>query len=64
MSLVELLTERGLTLALAESCTAGLVSDALALIPGASKVFWGGFVTYTVAAKAAMLGIAPSLIES
>jgi PncC family amidohydrolase len=47
----------GLTLAAAESCTAGLVADLLARVPGASRVFWGSLVTYTGAAKVRMLGL-------
>ncbi|MDR0486850.1 MAG: nicotinamide-nucleotide amidohydrolase family protein [Treponema sp.] len=45
------------TLALAESCTAGLVSALLARVPGASSVLWGSFVCYTREAKAGMLDI-------
>ena len=45
------------TLALAESCTAGLISELLASVPGASNVLWGSFVCYTQAAKISMLGI-------
>jgi PncC family amidohydrolase len=49
--------------ALAESCTAGLAAAEIASVPGASKVFWGGFVTYSIEAKTAMLGIDRTLIE-
>jgi PncC family amidohydrolase len=56
-------TGLGLTLALAESCTAGLASSLLVEIPGASKVLWGSFITYTVQAKAVLLGIDPALIQ-
>jgi PncC family amidohydrolase len=45
------------TLALAESCTAGLVSGFLASVPGASDVLWGSFVCYSQSAKISMLGI-------
>ncbi|MCL1814628.1 MAG: CinA family protein [Treponema sp.] len=55
--LVRLLTERSLYLAAAESCTAGLVADALVQIPGASGCFWGSFVCYTPQAKIQMLGL-------
>ncbi len=47
----------------AESCTAGLVSDAIVQIPGASQVFWGSFITYSTDAKVKSLGIDPQLIE-
>ena len=57
--LIKQLRERGGALALAESCTAGLVSDLLARIPGASQVFWGSFVCYTAQAKSAMLDLDP-----
>ncbi|MDR2394310.1 MAG: nicotinamide-nucleotide amidohydrolase family protein [Treponema sp.] len=51
------------TLVLAESCTAGLVADLLAQVPGASQVFWGAYVSYTVAAKIAMLGVDEGIIR-
>jgi PncC family amidohydrolase len=52
-----------LMLAVAESCTAGLVADSIACVPGASNVFWGSFVTYRIEAKVAMLGIDPALLD-
>ena len=55
--LVETLAARGKTMAAAESCTAGLVADRIAAVPGASRVFWGSFVTYMTDAKAVMLGL-------
>ena len=55
--LVEKLKSLSLTLALAESCTAGLVSGFLANISGASAVLWGSFVCYTREAKISMLGL-------
>ncbi|MDR2521792.1 MAG: nicotinamide-nucleotide amidohydrolase family protein [Spirochaetaceae bacterium] len=60
--LVRKLGERGETLALAESCTAGLAAAEIAAIPGASAVLWGAYVTYTAAAKTAMLAVPPALI--
>lgn len=48
---------RGATFATAESCTGGMVSAALTAIAGASDVFECGFVTYSNAAKQAMLGV-------
>jgi PncC family amidohydrolase len=56
-SLVQKLKSLSQTLALAESCTAGLVSSLLAGIPGASEVLWGSFVCYTPEAKVSMLGL-------
>lgn len=52
----------GRMVAAAESCTGGLIAGAVTDIPGSSKVFDRGFVTYTNVAKSEMLGVPPSLI--
>ena len=57
-----LLRERGLRLALAESCTGGLAAARLTSVPGASHFLERGFVTYSNAAKSELLGVAPGLI--
>lgn len=54
----------GRTIALAESCTGGLVAAALTEVPGASAVFERGFVTYTNDAKMESLGVASDIIET
>ena len=54
----------GLRIAVAESCTGGLVSAALTEIPGCSEVFLAGFVTYANEAKMNMLGIASDVLET
>ncbi|HEY7515125.1 MAG TPA: competence/damage-inducible protein A, partial [Vicinamibacteria bacterium] len=59
----DLLKERGLTLALAESCTGGLLSARLTSVPGSSAFLDRGFVTYSNRAKVEMLGVEASLIE-
>ena len=59
-SVVELLHKarhRGLLIATAESCTGGMVAAALTDVAGSSDVFDRGFVTYSNAAKIAMLGV-------
>jgi PncC family amidohydrolase len=61
--LVRRLAELGKTAAAAESCTAGLAADLIAQVPGASGVFWGSFVTYSVDAKARMLDVDRALIQ-
>jgi nicotinamide-nucleotide amidase len=55
---------RGLKLAVAESCTGGLLAAALTEIPGSSDVLDCGFVTYSNAAKQAMLGVPASVLET
>ena len=54
---------QGLRLAVAESCTGGLMAARLSERPGASGYLVGGLVTYSDAAKADMLGVDPSAIE-
>lgn len=54
--------QAGVMIATAESCTGGLVAAALTAIPGSSDVVDRGFVTYSNAAKTAMLGVPASLI--
>lgn len=54
---VELLLERGLTVATAESCTGGLVAKKLTEIPGASACFHCGVVTYSNEEKQKLLGV-------
>ena len=55
---------RNWRIATAESCTGGLVSAALTGIPGSSEVFECGYVTYSNAAKTAMLGVQAGLITA
>lgn len=50
--------------ALAESCTGGLVTAALTEIPGSSKVLDRGFVTYSNEAKFELLGVSNEIIET
>ncbi|ATE67342.1 CinA family protein [Rhizorhabdus dicambivorans] len=54
----------GRKIAVAESCTAGLVSAALTEIPGSSDVFGQGFVTYSNEAKVSMIGVSVEMIET
>ena len=53
----------GLTIATAESCTAGMIAAALTDIAGSSAVFERGFVTYSNAAKTQMLDVDPKLFD-
>lgn len=54
----------GRTIALAESCTGGLVSAALTEIPGSSEVFERGFVTYSNEAKMEAIGVNQDILET
>jgi nicotinamide-nucleotide amidase len=59
----DLLRGRGETVSVAESCTGGLVAERLTSVPGASDYFLGGFLTYTDAIKARLLGVAEELLR-
>jgi nicotinamide-nucleotide amidase len=63
-SLLDLCRMRKLTIATAESCTGGMVAAALTDIPGSSDVIDRGFVTYSNAAKHAMLGVDTATIDA
>lgn len=54
----------GRRLAIAESCTGGLVSAALTEIPGSSDVFEAGYVTYSNAAKVMDLKVSEEVVET
>jgi len=56
-TVIEKLKALSHTLALAESCTCGLIASYLAETSGASSVLWGSFVTYTKEAKISMLDL-------
>jgi len=61
--ILQVLTERKQTLAVAESCTGGCLSNRLTDIPGASAVFVAGLVTYSNAAKQEFLGVRTATLE-
>lgn len=61
--LVRVLTRRGETLALAESCTGGLLAHKITNVPRASKVLLGGFVTYSNEEKIRALGVSAATVE-
>jgi nicotinamide-nucleotide amidase len=59
-----LLRARGLTIALAESCTGGLIAHRLTNVAGSSDYLLGGVVSYSNAAKEKILGVQPGTLES
>ena len=60
---VALLREKGLRLAVAESCSGGLLGSVLTDIPGASEVFTGGIIAYDNEVKMRLLGVPASDLE-
>ena len=67
MSAAELLAKAraaGVTIATAESCTAGLIAGAITEVAGSSDIFDRGFVTYTNTAKQDMLGVSAATLDA
>lgn len=62
-TVVAALKERGETVAVAESITAGGLGHALTYTPGASTVFLGGIIAYSNEVKSEFLGVDSALIE-
>jgi nicotinamide-nucleotide amidase len=61
--LTELLISKNMSIAVAESCTGGLLSSSLTSIPGASSYFNCGFITYSNESKIKMLNVDSQTIE-
>jgi nicotinamide-nucleotide amidase len=61
---VEANRQAGRRVAVAESCTGGLVSAAITEIPGASEMFEAAFITYSNAAKIGQLKVSEELVET
>jgi nicotinamide-nucleotide amidase len=59
----QLLRARGATLAVAESCTGGMIAERITSVPGSSDYFSGGYIVYSNRIKENLLGIDPALIE-
>jgi nicotinamide-nucleotide amidase len=61
--IVRLLSARKKTLALAESCTGGFITNGITNVPGASEIFPGGIVAYSNGAKEKFLGVQKKSLE-
>lgn len=61
---IDLLRKMGLTVAIAESCTGGLISKLITDIPGSSDVFSGGIVSYSNEVKAGLLGVSETTLST
>ena len=62
--IVRILTLRGQKLCVAESLTGGLMSDSIVKVPGASKVFLGGVVSYDEHIKEKVLGVQAQTLQA
>lgn len=60
---LRMLAESGQKLAVAESCTGGLLSDLLTAVPGSSQSFLGGVICYSSALKHKLLGVPMEMLE-
>jgi nicotinamide-nucleotide amidase len=61
---VRLLTEKGNTLSVAESCTGGMLSSDIVSIPGSSKIFKGSIVAYDNSIKESLLGVSKETLQN
>ena len=63
LRVIEIFREKGLSLALAESCTGGMIAETITNVAGASDIFYGSAVTYVNSAKEHILGVAHETLE-
>lgn len=61
--ILEKLAQNGETLSVAESCTGGMLSHLITAVPGASKVFYGGIISYDNSVKENVLGVEKNVLE-
>ena len=63
VSTAQLLIREGVSVSTAESCTGGMIAHKFTCVPGASKSYKGGFVTYSNELKIKVLGVSPDSIK-
>jgi PncC family amidohydrolase len=61
--LAELLCQKGLTIAVAESCTGGLLASRITDVPGASRYFLGGIIAYNNEVKTRLLRVQEAMLN-
>ena len=59
----EILSTKGLSVAVAESCTGGMIGTAITSVPGSSVYFRGGIIAYQNDVKVSLLGVSPELLR-
>lgn len=62
-NLSDLLINKSLTIATAESCTGGLIGHIITSTPGSSTYFMGGIISYSNQAKCDLLGVSPDTLK-
>jgi nicotinamide-nucleotide amidase len=60
----EALSQKNLTLSVAESCTGGLIGNLLTNVPGSSRYFLGGAIVYSNQAKIDLIGVSVKTLEA
>ena len=63
-TVAKLLMDRDISISTVESCTGGMLASKLVNVPGISKVFANGFITYSNQSKIDVLGVAPDTIKT
>ena len=63
-TVAQLLIENNISISTVESCTGGMLASKLVNIPGISKVFENGFITYSNQSKIDVLGVSPDTIDT
>lgn len=62
-TVIRLANASGVTLSTAESLTGGMIGSALTSVPGSSRSFWGGCISYSPEAKKKLLGVPEIILE-